>query len=166
MAQLKKILIPTDFSEYSLGVIDNLSMLNLPKGVRVLFLHVHAENLLTHPVFKTPPVEGKHDKSGPGEAEETLKRLATERLADFSHVKCLVRKGDAAAEIVKLAEAEKAGLILMATHGRTGLAHIFLGSVAEKVVRTSHVPVLTVKPVEMRQPPILAEDVKEQLHFR
>lgn len=166
MNHLKKILIPTDFSEYSLGVIENLSMLNLPKDVRIVFLHVHAETRLTDPVFKTHPAGGARDGSGTGGEESELKRLAGERLTGFTRVRCVVRSGDPASEIVKLAGEEKAGLILMATHGRTGLAHIFLGSVAEKVVRTSHVPVLTVKPVEMRQPPILAEDVKEQLHFR
>jgi hypothetical protein len=41
-----------------------------------------------------------------------------------------------------------------------------MGSVAERVVRTSHVPVLTAKPPEMRQPPISAEDVREQLHLK
>lgn len=166
MKRLKKILIPTDFSEYSLSVIDNLPMLNLPREVRVIFLHVQAEHLLTDPVFKTPPGGGKRDGAGSGESGESLDRLAAERLAEYSHVKCIVRRGDPATEIVRLAESEKADLILMATHGRTGLAHIFLGSVAEKVVRTSHVPVLTVKPAEMRQPTILPEDVKEQLHFR
>ena len=67
--------------------------------------------------------------------------------------------------IVKLAEHDKAGMILMATHGRTGLAHIFMGSTVEKVVRTSHVPVLTSRPPEMRQDPISADDVREQLHI-
>ena len=47
-------------------------------------------------------------------------------------------------EIVKCAEDQKADLIIMGTHGRTGLAHFLVGSVAERVVRTSKVPVLTV----------------------
>jgi nucleotide-binding universal stress UspA family protein len=100
-----------------------------------------------------------------GEAEQYLKALSAERLANYHRVECIVRRGDPATEIVKLAEHDNAGLILMATHGRTGLAHIFMGSVAEKVVRTSHVPVLTAKPPEMRQPPISAEDV-DQLHLK
>ncbi|HLF14702.1 MAG TPA: universal stress protein [Bacteroidota bacterium] len=166
MNRLKKILIPTDFSEYSLGVISHLAMLDLPKDVKVLFLHVLSENILVEPMLDMYLKEDNVAYSRTGEAEQYLKALAGERLVNYTRVDCVVRRGDPATEIVKLAEHDNAGLILMATHGRTGLAHIFMGSVAEKVVRTSHVPVLTAKPPEMRQPPISAEDVREQLHIK
>jgi nucleotide-binding universal stress UspA family protein len=166
MTQLKKILIPTDFSEYSLGVISHLGMLDLPKDVKVLFLHVLPENILVEPVLDMYQTDDKIALSRTGEAEQYLRTLAEERMGDYRRVECVVRRGDPAAEIVKLAEHDNVGLILMATHGRTGLAHIFMGSVAERVVRTSHVPVLTAKPPEMRQPPISAEDVREQLHLK
>ncbi len=166
MTQLKKILIPTDFSEYSLGVINQLSMLDLPKDVKVLFLHVLSENVLVEPMLDMYLNEDNIAYSRRGEAEQYLKALANERLVNYNRVECIVRRGDPAAEIVKLAEHDNVGLILMATHGRTGIAHIFMGSVAEKVVRTSHVPVLTAKPPEMRQPPISTEDVREQLHIK
>jgi nucleotide-binding universal stress UspA family protein len=166
MTHLRKILIPTDFSEYSLGVIGHLGMLDLPKDVKILFLHVLPENVLVEPVLDMYQADDKIAYSRTGEAEQSLKALAEERMGGYHRVECVVRRGDPAVEIVKLAEHDNAGLILMATHGRTGLAHIFMGSVAEKVVRTSHVPVLTSKPPEMRQPPISAEDVREQLHLR
>lgn len=166
MTHLKKILVPTDFSEYSLGVISHLGMLDLPKDVKILFLHVLPENVLVEPVLDMYQTEDTLAWSRTGEAEQYLKALAAERLADYRRVECVVRRGDPATEIVKLAEHDNVGLILMATHGRTGLSHIFMGSVAERVVRTSHVPVLTAKPPEMRQPPISADDVREQLHLR
>jgi universal stress protein A len=56
----------------------------------------------------------------------------------------IIRYGRAHDEIVKCAEEQKADLIVMGTHGRTGLAHLLVGSVTERVVRTSKVPVLTV----------------------
>jgi nucleotide-binding universal stress UspA family protein len=166
MTRLKKILIPTDFSEYSLGVIKQLSILDLPNDVKILFCHVLSENVLVEPMLDLYLNEENVAYSRKREAEQYLKALAGERLGSFERVECVVRRGDPAAEIVRLAEHDKAGLILMATHGRTGLAHVFLGSVAEKVVRTSHIPVLTVKPPEMRQPAISTEDVREQLHIR
>lgn len=60
-------------------------------------------------------------------------------------VEAAVRKGNPAEEILRFAEEKKAGLIVLGTHARTGLEHVLLGTTAEKVVRNSPVPVLTVK---------------------
>jgi len=166
MTPIRKILIPTDFSEFSLGVLDYLRILDLPKEARILLLHVLPENPLVESVFEMYQHEDKLSYTRAGEAEAYLEALARERLAEYHRVECVVRRGDPATEIVKLAEHDNAGLIMMATHGRTGIAHIFMGSTAEKVVRTSHVPVLTSKPPEMRQSPISIDDVREQLHLR
>jgi hypothetical protein len=57
-------------------------------------------------------------------------------------------------------------LIVMATHGRTGVKHALMGSVAEKVVRISTVPVLTVKPFPIRESVLRDEDVENELHLR
>ena len=54
----------------------------------------------------------------------------------------------------------------MATHGRTGVKHVLMGSVAEKVVRLSAVPVLTVKPLPIRESLLREEDVENELHLR
>lgn len=164
MHPLKKIVIPTDFSEYSLGVIGHLRMLSLPTDVRILFLHVLSENILVEPYLDMYLNEETTAYSRKEEAVEYLHLLAGERLSGYRRVDCIVRRGDPAGEIVQLAEHDNAGLIMMATHGRTGLSHIFMGSVAEKVVRTSHVPVLTVKPPELRAASRPNADVREQLH--
>jgi universal stress protein A len=60
-------------------------------------------------------------------------------------VRALVKTGSASQSITDTANSDRADLIIMATHGRTGLAHMFLGSVTEKVVRTAACPVLTVR---------------------
>jgi nucleotide-binding universal stress UspA family protein len=67
---------------------------------------------------------------------------------------------------VKYASAEGMDLIIMATHGRTGLAHVVMGSIAEKVVRHSEVPVLTIKPLPLHPTWVKQQDVDEQLHLQ
>lgn len=166
MHPLKKIVIPTDFSEYSLSVTGHLRMLSLPPDIRILFLHVLSENILVEPYLDMYLDEDTTAYSRQGEAEQYLHLLVRERLSGYTRVECVVRRGDPAAEIVGLAQHTNAGLIMMATHGRTGLAHIFMGSVAEKVVRISHIPVLTVKPPEIHAAALTDSDVREQLHFR
>jgi len=166
MNTLKKIVIPTDFSEHSLGVIRHLDLLNASGRARVILLHVLTENILVEPYLDMVLSEEKVAYSRGEEAELYLKVLAGERLSHIRQVECVVRRGDPATEIVRLAEHHKADVILMATHGRSGLAHMFMGSVSEKVVRTSHVPVMTVRPPEFRSAVISDEDVREQLHIK
>jgi nucleotide-binding universal stress UspA family protein len=59
--------------------------------------------------------------------------------------RCLVKVGDPRTEILDYVRAEHVDLLVMGTHGRTGMAHLFLGSVAERMVRTAPCPVLTVR---------------------
>ncbi len=72
-----------------------------------------------------------------------LERLRKERFSHRTIVRVRVVTGDPATEIVRLAKEEKSDLIVLPTHGRTGLTHLFFGSVAEKVVRHAECPVLT-----------------------
>jgi nucleotide-binding universal stress UspA family protein len=73
----------------------------------------------------------------------SLERLRKERLGSKTKVRVRVVTGDPASEIVRLAKEEKADLVVLPTHGRTGFSHVFFGSVAEKVVRHAECPVLT-----------------------
>jgi nucleotide-binding universal stress UspA family protein len=61
-----------------------------------------------------------------------------------------MRRGNPHDEITRYAADEQADMIVMATHGRTGLAHVLLGSVAEKVVQHADIPVLTIKPARIK----------------
>ncbi|MCK5572484.1 MAG: universal stress protein, partial [Bacteroidetes bacterium] len=78
----------------------------------------------------------------------------------------VIRSGPPAEQIKRFAEEVGIDLIVMATHGRTGFHHIVMGSVAEKVVRLSGVPVLTVKPRPLRESILRDEDVETELHLR
>jgi len=77
----------------------------------------------------------------------------------------VVKTGSPAAVIKRFAEEEGMDLIVMATHGRTGLRYILMGSVAERVVRISSVPVLTVKPQPLREAILKREDIETELHL-
>jgi len=77
-------------------------------------------------------------------AREKLEEICKEGLDGIRHER-IMRTGNAAHEIIAAAADLKTDLIVMATHGRTGVPHLFLGSVAERVVREAPCPVLTVR---------------------
>lgn len=87
------------------------------------------------------------------DARERMKHLA-DRLDLKIPYEIAVVTGEPAPEIIRAAGEHHADLVVMATHGRTGLSHFFLGSVAERVVRESPVPVLTVRAGGPRHSPL------------
>ena len=134
----KRILVPTDFSEASLEPLDCAVDLAKRYEGELFLLHV------VEPVYyAVPAIEVIAEQREFARAE--LARLV-ETLA-ARNVKChtLLRTGTPYLEIVDAARQNAADVIVMATHGRTGFSHIVMGSVAEKVVRTSACPVLTVR---------------------
>jgi nucleotide-binding universal stress UspA family protein len=78
------------------------------------------------------------------EAEQLLKTQYEDRCDKDIQTRKIVREGREYQEIIAFAKDEKVDLIIVGTHGQTGLGHVLLGSVAEKVVRNSKVPVLVV----------------------
>jgi universal stress protein A len=93
-------------------------------------------------------------------AEEDARRQL-DRLARDSHAQnyeIAVVTGDPAPSIIQAAKEHAADLIVMATHGRTGLSHFFLGSVAERVVRESSIPVMTVR-APAKHPHVLSKSI-------
>jgi universal stress protein A len=78
------------------------------------------------------------------EAEERLKSIV-KKIKKVPKIKTEVREGRAFVEIIKTARKDNIDLIIMGSHGRTGLPHVLIGSVAERVVRKAHCPVLIVK---------------------
>jgi universal stress protein A len=114
------------------------------------------EMLLVHVVPPTPvpvsPIDGAfvppfdvvaYDEQMREHYRASLEQLRKERLDRKLKVRVRVVTGDPAGEIVRLSKEEKADIIVLPTHGRTGLSHVFFGSVAEKVVRHAECPVLT-----------------------
>jgi len=164
MKSIKNVLVPTDLSDLSIAAMEYAASLAEVYRARIYLLYViEAEPNLAFP----PTSEYSRAIAGEieGEAKKQLHKFVYWKLKDLGNVVEVVRQGKPHVEIPRFAQENGIDLIVMATHGRTGLAHVLMGSVAERVVRTSSVPVMTVKPREL-QPPILTElDVEEELHL-
>ena len=161
---IKKIVIPTDLSNLSGAAISYVRSIDFLANASVYILYV----VESTPLVTFPPVEYTNEKLM-REVEETVDRDVAEFFRSSvpmeMNATAVVRRGDPCREIARFVEEENADLIVMATHGRTGLSHMLMGSVAEKIIRHATVPVLTIKPAEMRPGFLGASDVEEQLHI-
>jgi len=146
MFTLKTILVPTDFSDASQAALVYAKALAMPFGASIHLVHV-MEDLLAHAwaaevyVASMPNLRDEIEK----EARERLSALlAAEERQQFAVVTALLA-GNPFLEIIRYAKTQNVDLIVIGTHGRGAIAHMLLGSVAEKVVRKSPCPVLTVR---------------------
>ena len=156
MIAVKKILVPIDFGEASDAALVYGRNLANAFGADLHVMHV-AENLFLRPMANNPQaIEA-------GTANRLAERLTEDDRQTLRAVPVL-RKSDAPAEeIVRYAQEESIGLIVMGTHGRVNMAHLLVGSVAEKVVRTAPCPVLTVRHPERE---FVVPDATEARHDR
>jgi len=145
MADIKKIICAVDFSDYSPKVAEYASMVGGCVNAQIVVLYV-APSLSQYVGFHVPPssIESFVGEIVTG-AEDTMNEFVKDNFKDLN-VQGKVVTGYPAEEILSIAEAEKADMIVMGTHGRKGIDRILFGSVAEKVVKSSSVPVLTVRP--------------------
>ena len=138
MTDVRNILAPTDFSETSDLALRHAVDAARTYGARLYLLHVPG-----------PTGEDFEADFPIGDFETTVrKRLATFLSKDeiaALHPEYALRIGVPAEEIVRYAQDREIGLIVMGTHGRKGVAHMLLGSVAEHVVRIAPCPVLLVR---------------------
>ncbi len=142
MAKLKKILVPVDFTKYSDEALSYAGMMAKTLNGNILLLHVIEQ--FTYSISDTIQVLDHYT---------TLKQIAEQMLEDKKKVMkkkglkvdYVVIKGNPALGIAQIAQKKGIHLIVMGSHGRTGLQNMVLGSVAEKVVRLAKCPVLTIK---------------------
>lgn len=149
MFDIKTIVVPTDFSKISFSAFEY---------ARDMAEKMNAEIHLIHVMEKTPPLlTGQY--SGTTEEEKLISmekdlrsRLSetAETLTEDSNIRIIevFRIGTDYEEIVNYSKEINGDLIVIATHGRTGIFHTLLGSVAEKVIRFSKCPVLVISPQE------------------
>lgn len=145
MPKLQKIVCALDLSEHSKTVAEYATMLAKMSGASVVAVYA-APTLTQYTGFHVPPntIDSFVGEIVTG-AEKAMSTFVAEHFPDIS-VKAEVVVGYAAEEILALAENEQADMIVMGTHGRKGIDRILFGSVAEKVVKNSTLPVLTIRP--------------------
>ena len=140
MLTIKTILHPTDFSESSDYAFRLACMLARDHGGRVVVLHVAIPPTVAS-------VEGALIPQSIFDAKALKEKLAAiqTKLPGVDVERCLVVDSNVAGEILRVAEDRNCDLIVMGSHGRTGLKRVLLGSIAELVLRRATCPVLTVK---------------------
>jgi nucleotide-binding universal stress UspA family protein len=149
MIRMTKVLVPTDFSEPSRKALAYGQALASAFGASLHVLHAVEEPLTQgwtgYGVASVLPGLREEAMS---EAQRRLDDAVPASVRDAQPTELVIRVGDPFAEIVRFARERGADVIVMGTHGRGGMAHLLLGSVAERVVRTAPCPVLTVREKE------------------
>jgi len=142
---VNKILVPVDFSNYSKVALSYASKIAQSYKANLQVLHVIEETI--NPAFSLSGKSSIFDLI-PGiktDCNERIVKMVSETVSDKIKSEVHVISGSAANNIIKFAKENSTDLIVIATHGLTGLEHMLLGSVTEKVVRMAHCPVFTVK---------------------
>jgi universal stress protein A len=146
--QIRSILLPTDFSECGNYALSYAASLARSFGASIICVHVIEPMVptvgysgMTEPL----PIADITDQLE-NSAEHELPRIAEREECAGLEIEELIVHGDAASEIVRVARERKVDLIVVSSHGRTGLGRILFGSTAEAVVRHAPCPVLVVKP--------------------
>jgi nucleotide-binding universal stress UspA family protein len=143
MAAFRHILFATDLDDSSAGALQ--VALDMASSMKAELSVVHVCELGGYTAAAMCEAGGDLASPLVDEAQRALERLVERADRDGVHPRAVVKLGAPWHEIVAAAQEQGADLIVMGTHGRRGLAHVLLGSVAEKVVQTSPVPVLTVR---------------------
>jgi nucleotide-binding universal stress UspA family protein len=146
-----KILCPIDFSDFSLDALRHGLVLAQWYSAQLTLFHVYQASQPL-PVEGTPGGVPVFVAADPNQKAEEVRRFCAPLLdASGQSVEIVVRPGDAAKEIRTEAERLPYDLLILGTHGRSGFERLFLGSVTEKVLRSTRVPVLTIPP-PVREP--------------
>ncbi len=148
LPQLKKILLPTDFSGCANYALPYAAAIARATAAQIICVHV------VEPVVPAVGYTGLAEPMPIADISEQLEDSAERQLPKLAeceecsglNVEEVIVHGDAAAEIVRVATEQEVDLIVISSHGRTGLGRMIFGSTAESVVRHATCPVLVVKP--------------------
>jgi nucleotide-binding universal stress UspA family protein len=144
--RLSKVLVPTDFSEPSAKAVMYGQALARSFGASLHVLHAVEEPLAQGwDAYGFPALLPERRAAVLAEAQRRLEEAVPQLQRDSQPTELVTTLGDPRREIVRFAKERGIDLIVMGTHGRGGVAHLLLGSVAERVVRTAPCPVLTVR---------------------
>lgn len=151
---IKRILVPVDFSDDSLQALAYAR--EFAKSFRAELLILYA----VEPIYYATPADMYATSASVGMLLDEQRKVGAQQLARLAadlkkrRLRCrtILKTGSPAQVIVDTARGSRADVIIMATHGRTGLAHMVMGSTAEKVVRTASCPVITLRPGVVKRP--------------
>lgn len=145
MKKISTVLVAVDFSDSSDNAFQMALSMAKSFSARLLVLHV-----INEPVdlrgFYVPHISfEKLEEEIEEGAKKMMESFCRQNIHNFENFETLIVPGLPYEQIIGQAEEKSADLIVLGTHGRTGLDHVLFGSTAEKVVRKSSVPVLTVR---------------------
>lgn len=141
--RIHSILVPTDFSEASERAVDYAADLAKKFGAKVTMIYVDDLNYSEIGMFGIVDADRLRQETK-ARASDKLERLMGEFIPEGSRGDTVVAEGKPGVEIVEYAAKSDADLLVVSTHGHTGLSHMLLGSTAEYVVRRAPCPVLSV----------------------
>jgi len=149
MIKLKKILYPTDFSDSSLEALKYAISFAREFKAKLVLLHVVNEKVFSEGL-NLPRIVSLEtlEREMTAEAERQLKTILPAEERGAVETETVILKGNPFLEIIRYAHEQDVDLIIIGTHGRSGVEHIIFGSTAEKVVRKAPCPVLSVKPAQ------------------
>jgi nucleotide-binding universal stress UspA family protein len=166
MVTISRVLCPVDLSEFSRDALRHALALAKSYEAEVTVCHIYSA---PQPILPVPGMPGNVPllpSVQPDEISERVRRFCASSLQDGgASVEIVVREGDAAKQIVLLAEQLPADLLVLGTHGKSGFERLFLGSVTEKVLRTTHAPVMTIPPPVTQPGPALYKTILCPLDF-
>jgi universal stress protein A len=143
--RLQKILLPTDFSDYSAIATKYACELATKFDAELHLLHALEPYVGSTPEFGMGIAFPNYITEAKAAAEKSLFDVLDPKWVEGRKMIRVVVEGSPKLEIIQYARDQNIDLIVLATHGRTGLRHVIMGSVAETVVRTAPCPVLTVR---------------------
>ena len=143
--EIKKILFPTDFSEGAMNALPYAVDLAKSYGAQLYLMHVIYDIATASGLYVPHISVGEMYKELEASAQKELERFGMDLRTGLKDVQSILRKGVPYEEILKYSQEEAIDLIVIGTHGRKGIDRVLFGSTAERVVRNSLCPVLTVR---------------------
>jgi nucleotide-binding universal stress UspA family protein len=147
MSRIRTVVHPTDFSRASTAAFKRAVEMAKHNRAQLLLVHVLAPVVATlmHDGYISPKVYEDMEAAARADAQKRLRKLEDAAKRPGVRVKTLLLEGVAHERIAQVARSRKADVVVIGTHGRTGFARFFLGSVASRVLAIAPCPVLTVR---------------------
>jgi nucleotide-binding universal stress UspA family protein len=150
MLKIDKILFPSELREYSLKILPYVISMSEKFNSKIYLLHV-IEDFSKWGGFYIPHISlDVYQKEAMEAAEKLMDRVCRDQMQGCPDFQRIILSGNPASQILKTIDSEAIDLVVMGTHGYKGLEHAIFGSVAEKVVKNSAVPVLTINPYKLK----------------